>query len=169
MAGAMETVLNQALQGDENSQKDLFLTFHLNGEDYGLEIGHVLEIVGMQKITEVPALPEHLKGVVNMRGIVIPVMDLRLRFGMPERSYDARTCLIFVQMDGDTVGLLVDRVNDVAEIPASQIEPAPPIRAGQACYLKGLGKVGKKVNLLLNTREVLNFERCREVDEAALG
>lgn len=155
----------KTLQDGENSQKDLYLTFHLNGEDYGLDIGHVIEIVGIQKITEVPDLPNYLKGVVNMRGLIIPVMDVRLRFGMAERAPDDRTCLIFVSVENDTVGLLVDRVNEVAEIPAGQIEPAPPTREADACYIKGMGKVGSSVKLLLDTREILRFGRSLAVDE----
>lgn len=168
MADSMDKVLTQE-QNDENSQKDLFLTFHVNGEDYGLDIGHVIEIVGVQKITDVPDLPDYLKGVVNMRGLVIPVMDVRLRFGMPERASDERTCLIFVRIDNDTVGLLVDRVNDVAEIPAAKIEPPPRTSAGRACYVKGMGKVGNSVKMLLDTKELLRYARYPEEAEGAVG
>lgn len=167
MAEAMSYGREQILPDGEDSQKDLFLTFHLNGENYGLDIGHVIEIVGMQKITEVPDLPDYLKGVVNMRGLVIPVMDVRLRFGMPERASDERTCLIFVCIDNDTVGLLVDRVNDVAEIPAGQIEPPPKTGSGLACYVKGMGKTGNKVNMLLDTKELLTFGRKAAESEFA--
>ena len=155
MANAMDKVLRQALTDGENSQKDLFLTFHLGGEDYGIAIGNVIEIVGIQAITEVPDLPDYLKGVVNMRGVVIPVMDVRLRFSMPERPYDERTCLIIIKIDEDTVGLVVDRVNEVAEIPVEQIEPAPRVRAGQVAYVMGMGKVGNTVKMLLDAKELL--------------
>lgn len=167
MAEAMDKAQKQGLPDADNSQKDLFLTFHLNGEDYGIDISHVIEIVGVQKITEVPDLPGYLKGVVNMRGLVIPVMDVRLRFGMSERTYDERTCMIFVRIDNDTVGLLVDRVNEVAEIPVGQIEPPPPGRAGEAGYIMGLGKVGNTVKLLLDTREILSFGRASATTEIA--
>ena len=166
MAASGEQLFTQAEQ-DENAQKDLFLTFHLNGENYGLEIGHVIEIVGIQKITEVPDLPDYLKGVVNMRGLVIPVMDVRLRFGMVERKSDDRTCLIFVRYENHTVGLLVDRVNEVAQIPTAQIEPAPVTREGKANFIKGMGKFGNSVNILLNVEELLTFGR--PFDNAGLG
>lgn len=168
MAVATDNTHKQIFPGDDSSQKNLFLTFHLNGEDYGLDIGHVIEIVGIPKITEVPDLPCYLKGVVNMRGLVIPVMDVRLRFGMPERAYDERTCLIFVRIDSDTVGLLVDRVNEVAEIPAAKIEPPPKTGAGQACYIKGMGKSRDKVNILLDTKELLTFGRLSAASEFSI-
>ena len=165
MADTMAQANKQDIEDGENSQKDLFLTFHLNGEDYGLDIDHVIEIVGIQQITEVPDLANYLKGVVNMRGLVIPVMDVRLRFGMPERDHDERTCLIFVRIDNDTVGLLVDRVNEVAKIPVGQIEPPTPTRTGEACYIKGMGKVGNSVKLLLDTKEILRFGRLSAATE----
>ena len=158
MADTRNSNLNPAQDGDD-SPKDLFLTFHVNGGNYGLEIGQVVEIVGKQNITAVPDLPCYLKGVVNMRGLVLPVMDVRLRFGMTERDFDNRTCLIFVCVENTTVGLLVDRVNEVVEIPIAQIEPAPAVRNGQPGYLKGMGKVGNSVNMLINTKELLTFGR----------
>ena len=164
----MTEEINKALnsvQNSGNSQKDLFLTFHVNGENYGLEIGHVIEITGIQRITSVPNLPDYLKGVVNMRGLVIPVMDVRLRFGMSERASDERTCMIFVRFDNDTVGLLVDRVNDVTEIPVGKIEPPPRTGVNQACYIKGMGKSENTVNILLDTKELLTFGRSRAVIE----
>ena len=164
MADTRNNTLRQVQDGDD-SQKDLFLTFHVNGENYGLEIGQVVEIVGSQNITAVPDLPDYLKGVVNMRGLVLPVMDVRLRFGMSERDFDNRTCLIFVCVENNTVGLLVDRVNDVVAIPITQIEPAPAVRDGQPRYLKGMGKVGNSVNLLINTKELLTFGRLAAAGE----
>jgi purine-binding chemotaxis protein CheW len=160
MTSSTGQALQQTVRGDDSSHKDLYLTFHLAGENYALEIAHVVEIVGVQKITEVPALASYLKGVVNMRGLIIPVMDVRLRFGLAERASDNRTCLIFVCVENDTVGLLVDRVNDVAEIPAGEIEPPPATRAGHPDFIKGMGKAGDSVNILLDTRELLTFGRA---------
>lgn len=133
----------------ENAQKDLFLTFQIGQEDFGIDIGDVIEIVGIQKITEVPDMPNYIRGVINLRGKVISVMDVRLRFHMEQREYDDRTCVIVVTVDGLTVGLLVDRVNEVVEIAEDKIESAPPTKSDDG-YIKGLGKIGTEVKILLN-------------------
>lgn len=160
-----KTVSQQfALQDQGESQKDLFLTFHLGEEDYGIEISQVIEIVGIPKITDVPEMPGYIKGVVNLRGSIIPVMDVRLRFGMPERDYDERTCLIVVNVNETTTGLVVDRVNEVAEIPESQIEPPPGTGGASQCYISGMGKVGDSVKILLNLNALLENEEER-IDE----
>lgn len=132
------------------SQKDLYLTFHLNDEDYGIDIFHVTEIVGILKITDVPDMPGYIKGVVNLRGSIIPVMDVRLRFGLPERDYDERTCLIVVRVDDAVTGLVVDCVNEVVEILVKQIEPPPRTGGAAHGYISGLGKVDDSVKILLN-------------------
>ena len=165
MAETTDTTLNQALLMNEDAQKDLFLTFRLGNEDYGMEIVYVIEIVGIQKITEVPDMPEHLKGVVNLRGSVIPVMDVRLRFGMDARTYDDRTCLIVVRVNENTTGLVVDRVNEVSEIPVNQIEPPPRTGNGRGCYIKGMGKIGNSVKILLDMTELLDDTFLVEPDE----
>lgn len=156
MSETIETTIEHALQEREDTQKDLFLTFRLGNEDFGMEIFHVIEIVGIQKITEVPDMPNYLKGVVNLRGSVIPVMDVRLRFGMEERPYDDRTCLIVVRVDENTTGMVVDRVNEVSEIPPSQIEPPPQAGNDSGYYIKGMGKIGDSVKILLNMKEFFN-------------
>lgn len=144
------------MQGAKETQKDLFLTFRLGDEDYGMEIFHVIEIVGMQKITEVPDMPKYIKGVINLRGSVIPVMDVRLKFEMPERQYDDRTCLIVVRVDESTTALVVDRVNEVSEIPSNQIEPAPRTGCNSEDYLSGMGKLDDSVKILLDMDKLLN-------------
>jgi purine-binding chemotaxis protein CheW len=165
MEETINSTLKQALLAGEDEQKDLFLTFRLGNEDYGMEIFYVIEIVGIQKITEVPDMPKHLKGVVNLRGSVIPVMDVRLRFGMADRPYDDRTCLIVVRVNDNTTGLVVDRVNEVSEIPASQIEPPP--KAGNNSYIKGMGKIGDSVKILLDMTELLNDAVLPATEEEA--
>lgn len=168
MAETKEFVIPQTFQEGEDTQKDLFLTFRLGDEDYGMEIFHVIEIVGIQKITEVPDMPIYIKGVINLRGSVIPVMDVRLRFNMPERAYDDRTCLIVVRVDDVTIALVVDRVNEVSEIPSEQIEPPPQAGAESGNYLKGMGKIGDSVKILLNMEKLLveesQIEACEEVE-----
>lgn len=159
MTETKEYVIPHSFQEGEDTQKDLFLTFRLGDEDYGMEIFHVIEIVGIQKITEVPDMPGYIKGVINLRGSVIPVMDVRLRFNMPERAYDDRTCLIVVRVDDVTIALVVDRVNEVSEISSGQIEPPPKTGAESGNYLKGMGKIGDSVKILLDMEKLLVEEK----------
>jgi purine-binding chemotaxis protein CheW len=113
---------------DEDTQKDKYLTFHLAGEDYGIDVAFVTEIIGIQKITEVPDMPKCIKGVINLRGRVIPVMDIRLRFKLEKRKYDDRTCIVVVDINNTAVGLVVDEVSEVVDIPSDQVEPPPQFR-----------------------------------------
>lgn len=155
--------LNQALVTQDETAEDtlenMYLTFRLGREDYGIEIRHVTEIVGMQTITEVPDMPGFVKGVVNLRGQVIPVVDVRLRFHMQPRDYDERTCIIVVRIGESQVGLVVDTVNEVRSIKEDSISP-PPRTAGaeSAQYIQGMGKVGEEVVILLDGRRLLAEE-----------
>ena len=141
---------------EEDTQQDKFLTFFINREEYGIDIRYVTEIIGIQNITEVPDVSDFIKGVINLRGKVIPVMDVRLRFGMEERPYDGRTCIIVIHVEGQAVGLIVDRVSEVLDIPESEIEPPPRVYRGtKGRFLLGLGKVGDSVKILLNAGNFL--------------
>ena len=151
----MDQLLKKDFNGDEDTQKDLFLTFRIEREDYGMEICHVIEIIGIQKITELPDMPEYIKGVINLRGSVIPVMDVRLRFNMEERAYDERTCVVVVRVAENTIGLVVDRVNEVAEIPGAQIEPPPRTSKHHNSFIKGMGKIGDSVKILLDMEKLI--------------
>ena len=143
-------------EDNEDTQKDKFLTFRVGEEDYGIEIRHVTEIIGIQKITAVPDMPEFVKGVINLRGKVIPVLDMRRRFVLEDRDYDERTCIVVVNVAESAVGLVVDTVNEVADIPEEQIEPAPDInKAGNNVMIQGLGKVGEEVKILLDVNRLL--------------
>ena len=141
---------------EEDYQEGLCLTFRIGKEDFGLAIRHVTEIIGIQKITEAPDMPPHVKGVINLRGKVIPVMDVRLRFGMESREYDERTCIIVVRVEGKSVGLVVDQVNEVASIQEDQIEPPPHAgHGGTKSYIHGMGKIGEEVKILLDVPRLL--------------
>lgn len=146
----------------EGVQEDKYLTFLLCNEEYGIEIQYVTEIIGIQDITEVPDMPRYVKGVINLRGRVIPVMDVRLRFGLEERVYDDRTCIVVINIDGQAVGLVVDRVSEVLDIPKGDIEPPPRVRKGEISrFVKAMGKVGEEVKILLNAEKLLfNEDRC---------
>lgn len=154
---------------NEDTLKDKFLTFDLAEVGYGLEIRYVTEIIGIQKITDVPDMPSFIRGVINLRGKVIPVMDVRLRFNMPSRPYDERTCIIVVNLDGKSVGLVVDEVSEVLDIPAEEIEPAPNSRKGKNRYIQGMGKVGEQVKILLDISRLLFDEELEQLDAVAQG
>ncbi len=144
---------------DEDTLSSRYLTFHLGAEDYGIEIRYVTEIVGVQKITEVPDMPEFVKGVINLRGQVIPIMDVRLRFNLPPRDYDERTCVIVVNIEGSVVGLIVDTVQEVREIRPENVSPAPKLgRSEKVRYILGMGKVGDEVKILLDVGKLLREE-----------
>jgi purine-binding chemotaxis protein CheW len=146
----------------EDTQEDKYLTFVIGKEDFGIEIRYVTEIIGIQGITEVPDMPHYVKGVINLRGKVIPVMDIRLRFGVVERSYDDRTCIIVININEQPVGLIVDRVLEVLDIQESEIEPPPNMRKGKSNrFIQGMGKVGDQVKMLLNANRLLFDEEER--------
>jgi purine-binding chemotaxis protein CheW len=153
---------------DEDTQKDKYLTFTVGKEDYGIEISHVTEIIGIQKITDVPDMPPYIKGVINLRGKVIPVMDVRLRFRMPEREYDDRTCTVVVSVNATPVGLVVDTVKEVVDIPENQIELPPEVAESSAQrYIKGLGKIGEDVKILLDVEKLVRHEDVAAIQSAA--
>lgn len=137
-----------------------YLTFDLAEEEYGLEILRVREIIGMMEITPVPRTPEFVLGVVNLRGKVIPVADLRLKFGLPYKEPDERTCVIVVEVQsaGSTIqmGIVVDRVNEVVDVRSEDIEPTPSFGANlDTAFILGMAKVGDKVKILLDIDRVL--------------
>jgi len=140
---------------DEEIQQAKFLTFELGSETYGLDITYVREIVGMQTITHVPDVPHYVRGVINLRGKVIPIMDVRARFGLPDRSYDDRTCIIVINVNEWWVGLVVDTVSEVLDIPEANIEPPPRIGGSHSHFIEGMGMVGDDVRLLLDAERLL--------------
>ncbi len=149
----------------EDTQENKYLTFYLNGEEYGIEIKYVTEIIGIQTITEVPDMPEYVKGVINLRGKVIPVMDVRLRFGAPPREYDDRTCIVVININNLTLGLVVETVSEVLDIAPDQIEPAPNIhKKGGNRYVRAMGKSGERVKMLLDAEQLL-FDGVDDLQE----
>ena len=148
----------------EDTQEGKYLSFRIGAEQYGIEIRHVTEIVGIQKITEVPDMPEYVKGVINLRGNVIPVVDIRLRFHMKTIDYDDRTCVIVVSIDEAPIGLVVDAVQEVITIAADQISPPPTVARGEVSkYIKGMGRFENDVIILLAIDKLLFDERLTQV------
>lgn len=134
----------------------LYLTFVLQDEQYGVEILKVNAILSLMPLTPLPQAPHYVKGVINLRGKIIPVIDARLRFGMYEAEHTPETCIIVLDLDGHLMGMIVDTVKDVINIEESQIEDAPRYGGGtDSEFIKGLGKVGKDVKILLNIDAVM--------------
>jgi purine-binding chemotaxis protein CheW len=142
---------------DESNIDDMYLTFGVGGEEYGIGIVHVTEIVGMQRIMEVPDVPSYIRGVINLRGKIIPVMDVRKRFSMAGVTDNERAVIVVLDMANIPIGLIVDNVNDVLEIPASSIDPPPPFNGGSngRSVLRGLGKIADRAAIILDVERMV--------------
>jgi purine-binding chemotaxis protein CheW len=155
---------SEDLVSSEDSGIAQYLTFSLADEEYGIDISHITEIIGLQEITQLPESPVHVRGVISLREQTIPVIDMRDRFHLDRREYDERTCIIIVRLDQSVIGLIVDRVREVVDINVSQIEPPPEL--GQSWkneYIHGIGRVEGKVKILLDVRLVFNKEDLDEI------
>ena len=171
----METTMETTLAGPANnaSQKaeqraGKYLTFQLGNEEFAIQVLRVREIMGVQEITAVPQTPGYVKGVINLRGKVIPVVDLRLKFGLPEMEYTQRTCIIVVQIQGEAdkllIGVIVDAVSEVLTLQAGEIEDTPDFGSGVATpYLLGMAKIKGKVKILLDIDRVLSSRDVAEL------
>lgn len=151
------------LDQEEDTQKGKYLTFVLGSESYGIEIKYVTEIIGIQPITEVPELPEHVRGIINLRGKIIPVMDVRLRFKKAFRDYNDRTCTIVIDIGEVSIGLIVDSVSEVISIPDAEIVAPPDLNKAGNKYIKGIGKVGNEVKLILDCEKLLNEDEINHL------
>ncbi|MDR0882408.1 MAG: chemotaxis protein CheW [Candidatus Adiutrix sp.] len=168
-----KSATNQAVaKGRAAGQEGKFLTFSLADEEYGIGILKVREIIGMMPIRTVPQTPGFVKGVINLRGKVIPVVDLRLKFGMSEIDYTERTSIIVVDVSSDSehlvhIGIVVDFVSEVVNIKADDVEPTPTFGAQlNTEYILGMAKIGKSVKILLDIDRILAVE---ELDGLNLG
>ncbi len=149
-----------------------YLTFTLHDEEYGIGILKVKEIIGMMPITTVPKTPDYVKGVINLRGKVIPVADLRLKFGMEPMDYTERTCIIVVEISGAGkkvhMGIVVDSVSEVLNIKAGDIEDTPNFGSRlDTDYILGMAKAGGGIKILLDIDEILNIDEIAVLERAA--
>lgn len=136
--------------------KNKYLTFFLDGEVFGIDICNVLEIISVSAITWIPENPDAIKGIINLRGSIIPVIDVRIRFKKEERPYDELTCIIVIEYGDDNIGLIVDTVNEVIHIPEHLISLPPNAKLKhQNKFIKGIGKVDNEVQLLLDLDKFL--------------
>lgn len=161
VATGIDTSVKQA-----GGHEGKYLTFVLGGEEYGLEILKVREIIGLMDITSVPQTPVFIKGVINLRGKVIPVIDLRLKFGMEEAEPTDETCIIVVDIGGSLMGIFVDTVSEVLDVTADQIEPPPSFGSAiDTVFILGMGKIKGKVKILLDIEKVLSAEELNRATE----
>ena len=150
-----------AMMDEHDTQKGKYMTFKSGEEYYGLKIQYVNEIIGFQEITPVPETEDYIMGLINLRGKIIPVIDVHRRFNQEPFEYDDRTCIIVVDVKSTVVGLIVEKIAEVVEIQEENILPPPSISRvdrGQNKYLYGIGKVGDTVKLLLDPERLLNDE-----------
>ena len=165
-SGTMDSSFELFSGYDEETLKGRFLTFQVGKETYGIELRYVIEIVGLKPLTEMPEMPEYIKGIINLRGKIIPVMDVRLRFRMQSREYDDRTCIIVIELNGFSIGLIIDSVSEVIHISDNEILEKPDMGTKDGCnYVKNIGKTGDIVVLLINCEELIGNEERYVVNE----
>ena len=151
---------------DLASREGKFMTFRLGNEEFGVEVLKVRELIGIMDITKVPQTQAFVEGVINLRGKVIPVIDLRTKFGLERAAYSDQTCVIVVDV-GSLMGIIVDTVCEVHDIPADNIEPPPALGCGvDTTFILGLGKVNDEVKILLDIDSVLNSGELVELSKA---
>ena len=148
--------------GDMQKRDDDVLqlvTFSIGSEEFGVDILKVMEIIRTMEITKVPKAPDFVEGVINLRGSVIPILDLRRRFGLEIKTGDIETRIIVIEVSGMTVGFVVDSVSKVLRIPVKTVEPAPPVVAGvDSDYISGVGKLSDRLLILLDLDKLLSAD-----------
>jgi purine-binding chemotaxis protein CheW len=161
----MNDIINKA-ELTEDAQKDRYLDFLVGNEVFGIEIRYVTEIIGMQSITEMPEMPYYVKGIINLRGKIIPLIDVRLRFGKEPKPYDDRTCVVVVGIDGFSYGLIVDSVSEVLTIPEEDVSPLPGLNASSGNkFVKNIGKTANGIVLIVDCERLLTADEIGEIGE----
>lgn len=169
LLGLQDTAEEKSANSD--TQKDKYMIFRSGNEFFGIGIQYVQQIIQYQAVTKIPETEDYIKGLINLRGRIIPVVDVRLRFRQGEGEYDDKTCILVINVKSTTVGLIVEQIAEVAEIPEENILPPPTIgRAdkGHNKYVYGIGKVGTSVKLLLDPEKLLYDEDSMDADMARM-
>lgn len=159
--------IEEASMGVRQDEENQFVTFVLGSEEYAIEALKVQEITGLPPITKVPYLPPFIKGVINLRGTVIPVVDLRVKFGFEEIDYTKHTCIIVTRIGKNVMGMIVDAVSEVTRLPKECIDPTPSF--GERInteFMKGVGKIDKRLLIILDVDKVLTAEEITKLDMA---
>ncbi len=163
----MDTLKKEQKREGELNQ---LISFIVGQEEYGLDILLVKEVIRIREITRLPKAPRFVKGIINLRGDVIPIIDLRDRFGLEHREYSQTTRVIVVDVEGKLVGMVVDAASQVVRIPGDQIDPPPPIVGGlSAEYIKGVGKLEERLVILLNIDRILSPQEKVELEQMDIG
>ena len=163
---------DQAGQAETAIDKQQHLTFMLGGEMFAIGIMSIKEIIEYGNLTVVPMMPEFIRGVINLRGAVVPVIDLSARFGRKPADVTRRTCIVIIEVESDNekqdVGVVVDAVSEVLEIPQNQIEPPPAFGARiRTDFIRGMGKIGGRFVIILNVANVLSIEDIAILEKMA--
>jgi len=162
---SLDNILQNAAEDDMANK---YLTFALGKEEFGIEICYVTEIVGMQKITAVPDFPDSFEGITNLRGRIIPIMNIRKCFKKEVVEYNDRTCIIILDINNVAFGVIVDMVSEVIEIPAENIAEPPKFSASASNrYVKGVAKTGDTIKLILDCKKILSEDQLNVLDELA--
>lgn len=158
---------------EHDAQKGKYMTFKSGEEYFGLKIQYVNEIIQIQAITVIPETEDYIKGLINLRGKIVPVIDVRRRFNQEPYEYDDRTCIIIIDVNSTVVGLIVEKISEVVEIQEKDILPPPSVRhvdkADRNKYIYGIGKVGSDVKLLLDPEKLLNDDESLTGDQGNNG
>ena len=164
----MSDIIEEMLE-EEDTQKGMYMTFKSGREHFGISIKFVNEIIGIQNITAIPESEEYIKGLINLRGKIIPVIDVRLRFKQEPLEYNDRTCIIIIDVQSTVIGLIVEKIEEVVTIQDEDIQPPQKLVHGNAMnkYVWGLGKVGEAVKLLLDPDKLIKDEDLEFMEEAA--
>lgn len=144
-----------AAETSRSAEPRVLVLFRLAGEDYGIDVDYVREIITWQQATRVPRTPPFVEGIINLRGHIIPVLDLRRRLGLPEGERDRSTRVVVVELDGTVVGLVVDAVSEVVRLPAATVEPPAEVLAVDASFIEGIARHGDRLILVLQPGQVL--------------
>jgi purine-binding chemotaxis protein CheW len=156
--------INQAIS---NGAGDQFVTFTLGEEEYGVEVLKVQEIIGYQRFTKVPSVPSFVKGVLNLRGSVVPVLDLRLKFNMAYREYDNFTVILILEVQERVIGVIVDAVSDVVNLSPDDIQQTPDFSSGiRVDFIKGMGRMDEKLIIILDIDRILSSSELALLDVA---
>ena len=157
-----------ATENNSGISNNEFLTFTLGKEEYGLDILKVQEIRGYDAVTVIANTPEFIKGVINLRGTIVPIVDLRIKFNLPKVEYDQFTVVIILNLGHRVVGIVVDSVSDVLTLNPEQIRPAPELASAlDTRYLLGLGTVGEQMLILVDIEKLMSSGEMALIDEAA--
>ena len=153
---------------DVKDDLEQMVTFNLGNEAFGVNILQVQEINRMVEITAVPHTESYVEGIINLRGKVIPIIDLRKKFGMPEKAYDGHTRIIVVDVSGETVGLVVDSVSEVLRVPAGSLDEAPKLVSGGgtydgADYIKAIAKLDDRLLIYLDLNKIINSNQIAQI------